>query len=250
MASGDNLHLSGRGKELLHSMIDEGTESTTSAISAQHALDNRLPLPPLNIKQSANEEGVTAETLRLAESECKRPVRKAMDVLKRKNYLKVVDLAAQRIGVPAYAILAVHYKETNHMFNDRAKGDKGSANGMGQLWWKYHSNPKGSWDYAKENGNFRTTMAQFTDDNYDNIEGSQSILADTLATASFLKRAASKFDMDISYTSVLTKEQLIDLRWGYHKPTTAGKEKYKAQREKKSYPKYADLALEYKSALG
>ncbi len=223
-------------------------------VDTQTALNNKAPLPPLQIKEGASLDGVTAETLRLAEQECVKGTRKPSDVLERENYLKVVDLAAKKIGIPAYAILAVHYRETRHKFSHSRYGDGGKANGMGQLWWQYKGNPKGSWDYAKENPDFRETMAVFTDQSYSTLEGSQSILADCLATAAFLKRSAKIFGIDINYHSNLTAEQLADLRWGYHVPGNARKGTKKGERnygtKGGSYRKYAKLALEYKSALG
>ncbi len=132
-------------------------------------------------------------TIEAAMGECKTSVKDFSEVNERKNFRKLLDFVALKVGVPAEMIFTVGFHESRCKFPGSI-GDSGRAKGMGQ----FHVD---AWSTAKGSPIFSEVMSQVITEDPATTGRGCNILADILGTAIMLKRGAETFDFDISHNT-------------------------------------------------
>lgn len=219
----------------------------------------------ITYKEGGKIEGtdITVDTIKAAETEARKSTGNIKEVLKRKNFMKLVHFAAKEIDVPAYAILAVMFSEARFQFDEHKYGDNGAALGIGQ----FH---RAAWKTAKTHPKFSPIMSQVIKEDPSGIERSRSLLADIIGIAVYLRNGANSYIKDTAPNEKIDSTQisakaLQEIRWYYHVPAYRraiknGRAKdpefyakalrfHQAKQAKGGYKYFSDNAMKFKAAM-
>ncbi len=213
--------------------------------------DNLSSSEPISYKKDIKEEEIDEATIKAAEAECTKGTSNAAELLNRRNFLKIVSYVADKVGVPAQAILAVGTIETHNSFSPTLYGDSGAALGMGQ----FHLP---AWESVRKTPVFKDIAEKFTDADPSKIKRASSIIMDIAGIAILLKKGAKNFGYEIDANTNLTEDQLVHMRFYYHVPGYAmslasSHPSQKAldffESRKAKYEKYSTYAMNYENKL-
>ena len=169
---------------------------------------------------------ITNETINAAAAECAKGS-EIPEAVKKKNLMKLLNYIADKVDVPAYAMLAILKHECGIQF-PAGIGDRGKAVGMGQ----FHD---GSWATQKRDPKFQELVGQVINENPSEAGRNRNIFVDLVGVATCLKFAAGLFGFPVTQDTdpkYLTEEtitlpdgmsmtRLSWIRMYYHVPSYA-----------------------------
>jgi len=200
-------------------------------------LKEDIKLSHPDYKENGKPAVIDNAVIKAAEQECTKSG-SVKDILKRKNYMKIVNYCALRVGVPSYMIVAAHKHETGATFAgalDKSSAlyrkihivaDGGLAQGMGQ----FHPAAAAT---QKSKPLFSEIMSEVINEDPAMAGRGESIVADILMTALMIKSSSEVFGFDLSHNtpiSYMSEGVTIDgitmarLAWSrmfYHVPSYA-----------------------------
>lgn len=166
--------------------------------------------PSTEIKGSAGRT-LTVQDILDAEKESWKRKETIVEISRREKTMKVVNFVAQEIEIPAELIVATAYRETGGSFDPEYTGDSGLSTGWGHI-------RKESRDNARKDPRCSRVAKQALAEDPRQILGGNSLFLDIYDIAIKLKTGAEFIGIRMDSTTVLSEDQLSQIRQYYHTP--------------------------------
>lgn len=166
--------------------------------------------PSTEIKGSAGRT-LTVQDILDAEKESWKRKGTIVEISGREKTMRVVNFVAREIGTPAELIVATAYRETGGSFDPEYTGDSGLSTGWGHI-------RKEGRDNARKDPRCSKVAEQALAEDPKQILGGYSLFLDIYDIAIKLKTGAEFIGISMNHTTVLSKDQLSQIRQYYHTP--------------------------------